>query len=341
MATPNYFENKAFERVELVNTIGRRKWRPKQVTAMNLFNRRGAMTTKAAIEERGDAVSLIQTMERGAPASQYSAPKRKVRLAKIPHFRRESLIEAEELRDLRAYGSETAQATLEQIRNEHLDDLMRDYATTIEHFLMGALRGKLLDADGTELLNMYTFFEQDEPSEVASTLASTTAGEVRGIFFDLVQSILDGAGEDATEIDHIHCLASSGYMKALITSKDFIESVQHDPTASAALRDGHVFKTILWQDIVFEQARIGNSGLTGGSWVPADKAIFFPVGPPIYDLHFAPGRSFADLDSPGLPIYSRAIRDLEEDAWIKLQIESNPLAVCTKPELLRIARKGS
>lgn len=46
----------------------------------------------------------------------------------------------------------------------------------------------------------------------------------------------------------------------------------------------------------------------------------------------------ADL---GLPLYARTIPDRDRDEWVRLEIESNPLPICTRPQVLRSARQAA
>jgi hypothetical protein len=344
MSTANYMQSDAFGLVELVKAINKRQHVPRQAGALGIFRSRGALSTKIVVEDRGSSISLIQTSERGAPASQYTAPKRTARLTRIPQIKRESTIYADELRELRAFGSETAKAMLTQIRDEHLADLGGSIDVTHEHLLMGALRGTLLDADGSTLLDTFGFFGETQEAEVAMDLGSATAGVVTKKCKALVRTLLNNLGEDAGMVDHIHAFCTSTFMDDLVTSKDYVASVQYDPTAQMAMRQGNVFRSLVWQDIVWEEYRTGNAALgfaSSGTWVPADKAIFFPVGPAIYDLHFAPGDFFDAIDAPGLPMYARSVVDPEFNRWLKLHVQSNPLPICTRPKALMIARKGS
>lgn len=335
--TPNYFENKAFELIELVRAINLRKHKPMQVGSLGIFRTRGSLTTKIATEERGSAVTLIQTSEPGAPAEQQTPPKRTVRLARAPQIKREALITAAELRDLRAYGSETAQATLEQIRDEYLMDLGDSVDVTHEHMLFGALTGVLKDADGTTLLDYFDFFGETQESEFDLNLDSSTEGEVTGIVRGIVRTCINNLGADGALVDHVHCYASPETMDALVKSKDFRESYKFDGPSSM-LREGTVFRPILWQDVIWEEYRLGNSGFSGGAWLAANKAIFFPVGPAIYDLHFAPGDFLDAIDAPGLPMYARAATDPEMNRWLKLHVQSNPLPIVTRPKCLLKAK---
>ena len=39
--------------------------------------------------------------------------------------------------------------------------------------------------------------------------------------------------------------------------------------------------------------------------------------------------------------YARMIPDRDRDEWVRLEIESNPLRICTRPQVLRSARRTS
>lgn len=338
--TPNYFENKAFEQIELVKAINLRKHKPMQAGALNLFRRRGSMSTKISVEERGSAVSLIQTSERATPASQYTAPKRTVRLTKIPYIKRESTIQAEELRDLRAFGSETAQANLEQTRNEHLEDLGDSVDVTHEHMLMGALRGELIDADNAVLLNLFDFFDVSQEGEIAFDLATTTEGALTKKVREMIRLMKRNLGADAGLVRGVHAFCHSSFMDDLVAALDFRESLKWDPSKAAQLANLGTTRSIFWNGVTWEEYDLGDSGL-GGTWVAADKAIFFPVGPAIYDMHFAPAPFFASLDAPGLPMYARSARDPKWDDSIELRVESCPLPIVTRPKALLRGKRGA
>ena len=47
----------------------------------------------------------------------------------------------------------------------------------------------------------------------------------------------------------------------------------------------------------------------------------------------------ATANTVGLPLYARMIPDRDRDEWVRLEIESNPLPICTRPQVLRSARR--
>jgi len=42
---------------------------------------------------------------------------------------------------------------------------------------------------------------------------------------------------------------------------------------------------------------------------------------------------------PGLALYACALSDRDRDEWVRLEIESNPLPICTRPQALRTAKR--
>jgi hypothetical protein len=55
-------------------------------------------------------------------------------------------------------------------------------------------------------------------------------------------------------------------------------------------------------------------------------------------VEFAPADTFETVNTLGLPLYARMIPDRDRDEWVRLGIESNPLPICTRPQMLRSAR---
>lgn len=76
--------------------------------------------------------------------------------------------------------------------------------------------------------------------------------------------------------------------------------------------------------------------------IPANKAIFFPVGAPnIFQRVLAPGESFEYIGQLGKPEYVRMIPDRDRNEYVKLEMDVYPLHICTRPEVLFSGISGS
>ena len=87
--------------------------------------------------------------------------------------------------------------------------------------------------------------------------------------------------------------------------------------------------------ITFRRYRDG-----AGFGVPADKAFFYPEAVDgLFEIYYAPADTFETVNTLGQPLYARMIPDRDRDEWVRLEIESNPLPLCTRPQVLRSARR--
>ena len=78
----------------------------------------------------------------------------------------------------------------------------------------------------------------------------------------------------------------------------------------------------------------------GGFGVATDKAVFYPEAVDgLFEISHAPADTFETVNTLGQPLYARMIPDRDRDEWVRLEIESNPLPICLRPQVLRCARR--
>ena len=121
---------------------------------------------------------------------------------------------------------------------------------------------------------------------------------------------------------------------ALATAARFFFVALLGEKVAADLR-GRVADEVSFGGITFRRYR-GGVGFT----VPTDKAFFYPEGVEgLFEIYYAPADTFETVNTLGLPLYARTIPDRDRDEWVRLEIESNPLPICTRPQVLRSARR--
>ena len=125
----------------------------------------------------------------------------------------------------------------------------------------------------------------------------------------------------------------SAFFADLVAHKEVRETYLN--TAAAADLRGRVGEEVSFGGITFRRYR---GGL--GFGVPTDKAYFYPEGVEgLFEIYYAPADTFETVNTLGLPLYARMIPDRDRDEWVRLEIESNPLPICTRPQVLRSARR--
>src|SRR6056297_561711 len=158
MPTMNPFDGDAFTLSSLTNAINVLPNNYGRLREMNLFPGRGVRTRQIMIEEQNGVLNLLPTLPPGSPGTQNKQGKRKVRSFIIPHIPLDDVVLPDEYDGIRAFGTENQTNALAQIINQHMQSAKNKFANTIEHMRWGALKGDILDADGSTLYNLFTEF---------------------------------------------------------------------------------------------------------------------------------------------------------------------------------------
>ena len=130
------------------------------MSALIMHSRSASLFSRASrnIEEMSGVLNLLPTMPIGAPGTVGITGKRKVRSFVIPHIPHDDAVLPEEVQGIRAFGSETETDALANLLALKLQNMRNKHAITLEYLRMGALKGVILDADGSTLYNLYDEF---------------------------------------------------------------------------------------------------------------------------------------------------------------------------------------
>ncbi len=337
MPSMDIFSNNAFSMISLTDAINKIPFVPGRIGQLGIFDETGISTTSVMIEERDGSLSLIDTTPRGAPAVQNTANKRKARSLVVPHIALEDTILADEVQNVRAFGSDNQLEGVQNVVNFRLAEMSRKHDATLEYLRIGAIKGQILDADGTTVLyDLFSEFGVSQYSEIDFDLdnASPASGAVRKKCHDVIRKIQDEIG--AAPYDHVHAVCSATFFDDLISHPEVLESYRRYQESSF-LRAGMARGSFEYAGIVFEEYR-GKVGAI--DFIPTDKAYFFPVGVPgLFRQYNAPADFVETANTIGLPRYAKQAVDQEFGRWVKLHTQSNPLPICTRPRTLIKAKR--
>lgn len=154
----NIFENPAFSMSALTTAINFLPNNYDRLGAMGLFVDKPQRFRSVIVEEQNGVLTLLPTMPPGSPGTVGVRGKRKVRSFTIPHIPHDDVILPEEVQGIRAFGSETELQTVAGVMAQHLQTMRNKHAITLEHLRFGALKGQILDADGSVIYDLYNEF---------------------------------------------------------------------------------------------------------------------------------------------------------------------------------------
>jgi hypothetical protein len=321
----NIFTGDAFSMISLTDAINKMPFVPGRVGALGIFDSSGITTTTVTIEEQSGIVSILPARLRGEPPTQNKSGKRTMRSLNVPHFPLEDALMASEVQNVRAFGGTELQG-VESKRNERLAAMAVKHDVTLEYGRIGAVKGTVLDSDGTTVLfNLFTEFgvSQDTVDFVLGT--SSTSMKLK---CHAVKRYIESA-LGASTYRYIHALCGKDWFDKFVTHDEVKEAYYRWQEGSFLRSDQR--KGFEFCGIVFEEY-VGSVG--GVDFVAAGEAHFFPVGVPgLFKTHFAPGDFLEAANTVGLPRYSKS-ELMDYGRGVKILTESNPISYCTMPKVL-------
>ena len=327
----NPFNTDAFNMVTLTKAINILPNNYGRIREMNLMPGRGVRTRAMVVEEANGVLNLLPTQPVGAPGTVDKKGKRTVRSFNIPHIPHDDLIKPEEYQGIRAFGSENTTEALSQIINDHQQRMRNKHAITLEHLRMGALKGVILDADGSTIYNLFTEFGITQKSINFALTTSTT--KVRSKCLAVSRHIEDNLlGEVHTGV---HALCSETFFEGLI-EHDAVKEVYANYQLSAERLGGDPRQDFVFGGIKFEEYRGKATDADGNTrlFIPAGEAIAFPTGTMnTFETLFAPADFVETANTVGLELYAK--QELAKfGRGVDLHTQSNPLPICYRPGVL-------
>ncbi|MDR2366436.1 MAG: major capsid protein [Zoogloeaceae bacterium] len=291
------------------------------------FDEEGINTLSVFIERDGDALSLVPASERGSSKDVTIGAKRDVVPFEVTHLATRATVYADEVQNVRAFGSESELETVQNIVNKRLLKMRARIDATLLFHRFGAITGKIYDADGTTvLLDLFQRFNITQQS-MSYDLATATTNIQKKIRDSkrLVEDALSGS----QQITGWRGICGRGFYDAFVDHAK-VAAAYDRWNDGAFLRstnlNGFEFGEVLWTPYY------GKVGST--LFLDPDTAYLIPEGiPDLFISRFAPADYIETVNTLGLPYYAKQ-RVLEFDKGIQLEAQTNPLNICTRPRVI-------
>jgi hypothetical protein len=301
---------------------------------LRLFNPRPVRTRTAIVEEKSGVLTLLPSMPPGSPGTVGRRGKRTLRSFVIPHIPHDDVVLPNEVQDLRAFGSESEFASIAAVMAEHLETMRNKHAATLEFLRIGALKGIVQDADGSELVNLYSEFKIAQ--QTINFKLNVEATNVLDKCLDLKRLMTRNlAGE---RMSTIQCLVSPEFFTALVTHTSVKEAYklwQDGQALRSDMRSGFPFAGITFEEYAGEaSAPDGNDGWVTRRFINEGEGHAFPLGTiDTFATYFAPADFNETVNTLGQPLYAKQ-EPRRFDRGTDLHTQSNPLPICLRPGLL-------
>lgn len=331
------FNGDAFSVVSLTDAINKVPFVPGRAGTIAGWQEEGVPTTTIMLEEQDGELKLINPTPRGGPGSTGSESGRAARSLVVPHYQHDDFIAADSVQNVRAFGQSSQLEVLQDRVNTRLQQHVSwKLDPTLEYQRVGALKGVILNGDGSTLYNLFAEFGVTQETEVDFDLdnASPASGALRKACAGVVRKVAANLG--GVQIGTVFALCGDAFFDDLLAHKEVVESYKGTPMASV-LRDGYVlpngtvYGVFEFGGIVWENYR-GKVGAV--DFIETDKCHIFPVGVPgLYRTIYAPADYEETVNTIGLPRYAKQYPS-QNGKGRHLEVQMNALNYCTRPKVL-------
>lgn len=337
MAHINIFQNDAFRAIELSEAVREIPNQWGRVGQMGLFSSKGIRGVSFSLESLNGVLQLVNSSTRGTSLPGAKRGKRKLRMISTERFGLKSHITADDIDGIRAFGSESE---LKQVADEVAErqmELRSSMDVTREFLRCGALQGIVLDADGSEIVDLFDEYGITRKSvdfDLGSTvdLGAKAEAVVDHIRLNLVGDVMTSVG----------ALCGPTFWDKLMGHEDFRERYRYFENAQGAnperenVSRGFSWKGITWEKYLAEAPVPQEDGTTvTRKFVPAAEATFFPIGTRQTFRQFNGSADYMGMvNQPGQEFYSAVFPDRQEDRFVDVEVMMQTLPVCLRPAVL-------
>lgn len=326
----NPFNSPAFSMAALTSAINIIPNRYGRMEALNLFPVKPVRTRQVIVEEQNGVLNLLPTMPPGSPGTVGTRGKRKVRSFVIPHIPHDDVVLPEEVQGIRSFGSETEMESIASVMARHLETMRNKHAITLEHLRMGALKGVILDADGSVIYDLFSEF-QITPAAINFDLGNASSN-VKKKCAEVLRHLEDNLkGEFMTGI---HVLCSPEFFDALTGHAKVEQAYTYWQQGSVLINDMRA--GFNFGGLTFEEYRGQATDSIGVSrrFIAAGEAHAFPMGTiDTFSTYFAPADFNETANTLGQVLYAKQ-QPRKFERGTDLHTQANPLPMCHRPGVL-------
>lgn len=326
-------DSRVFTKKTLTKIINNIQLPRLRIAELGWFEEKGIRTTSIEIAYRNGQVMLIPEKKRGESGTRIGERDTDVHTFNAVHLPAEAEVFADDVQNTKSWdneGDEDELKTLESLVADKTEDGIASLDATIEFLRFGAVYGKIYGANGNLLVDLFDKFglkliDAQDTIDFSKVLRTQLQGAKRN----------SEKYQTGVKTKKYRCLASPEFLDAMQENDDFVKAMDRYNNGSA-LRDD-VRSGIYWQEIFWEEntEEITKPNGQKERFVKAGEALLVPEGKRgLFLTRFAPADYEETVNTVGLPYYASAERK-KHNKGVDIELQSNPINVCTNPLAIR------
>lgn len=297
-----------------------------RTTQLGLFQWRPATSNLISIEMREGVLALVPTTPWGGVAPKSKPGKRNVRGFMVPHMPLEDVVLAAEVMGVRAFGTDNQAEAVNTKVNDKLQVMKNKIDMTLEWRRFNALKGFVLDADGSIIEDYFAAFGVTK--KVISLGLGNANTDVRAKCMEVLRHIEDNA--QGALVSGVRAMVSPELFDAL-TGHAKVQAVYQGWAEAVNKLGGDIRSGFVFGGITFEEYRVT---VDGQRFIDEGKGHAFPMGTTdLFSDFGAPADFNETVNTLALPYYARQ-QNKDFNRGIDLHAQSNILPLVNRPSML-------
>lgn len=325
----NPFTGNAFSTIALTQGINLLPNRYGKILQKKIFRFNPLRVRQIAIEEQNGQIILLPTMPPGSPGTTAKRGKRKLRTFTIPHIPHDDTIQPNEVQGIRGFGTNNLVA-LSEVMAKHLQDMRDKHEITHEYMSMGALKGVILDADGSVIYDLFDEFEIT-PKVIDFALDVPTT-DIKAKCLELKRHIEDNLRGEISS--GVRCFVHEDFFDALTGHPKVVKAWELFNAGAQQRTDQRA--GFEFAGITFEEYRGQVMDPDGNlrRFIETGNGHAFPEGTAsTFSMHAAPADFNETVNTMAQLFYAKQ-EPRKFERGTDLHTQSNPLPMCARPGVL-------
>jgi len=328
----NPFTGDAFGLVSLTQAINVIPNKYGRLLTSGIFADKPITTNVVLIERQNHILRMLPSKPVGASGSRSEHGKRNALSFQVPHIPLTDLILPGDFSGVRSFGTENQLDTLMGVMARYQEENHSKFEITWEHGYWGALKGKIIDGDGTtELYDLFSVFGLSQ--KVIDFALDDDDTDVPSKCRELARHMEDNLLGDV--MSGVRVFVSKEFFDELISHPSVKEYyLNHEKASQLVSQDAR--KGFTFCGVTFEEYNGQASDASGNTrrFIASGEGHAIPEGTmSTFIRAVAPGNFLETVNTMGVPLYMKQVLK-DFDRGIDLWLESNVLPLCLRPQLL-------
>jgi hypothetical protein len=308
-----------------------------KIGGMGLFPVKPVPTTYVRLAYKEGEITILPVRERGAPSTKNTRRGPKFIHFDIPHIPHGDAIMALDIQNRIRLGEQGAFERAQDLVAEVLENMTTKHYRTLEHMRVGAIKGQIIDADGSVIYDLFDEFGITQ--KVVDFNLDNAGTDVSAKIVEVLRYMEDNLNGES--MSGVRALCSREFFDAFIGHAKVKEAYDKYASAQEPLRQdvrkGFNHKGVVWEEYhdTFSYLQDDGSSTTRRA-VASGDCHFVPLGTTATQTYTAPP-DFLDAaniaPAAGKLMYAKQER-MKFDKGIEIHTESNPLPIVKRPALL-------